>query len=1110
MIDPYSMLQGTSRSAPRIQRQRTGIPPLPPEEEQSLLGRLGSGALEGLAYVGSSLDKALGGRAIRGLLGGRPEELLSIIPFSDSMGITDHENMVSGAELLGNKDADLLSPEGIAGLGAEVLLDPAMYLSFGGSALTKLGKAAKKAGVLPKTKAGQLSGLGSEAAARALGGMENVVGPLNPSVVKQVTDPAIESLARVSGGLQDFVGPLPQSALDDVAGKRLGGHVGFGLPFMDNLATFDMTGVGGKIDSALRKVPLGPGALYGMAATGLSKAGNFLDEKVTGPLFRAKYGSQDDRAMQELYETMIHNRRPEYQAAARGATRELVEEADALGTLTPQTGSQLRDYLENAFYGPMPQNAEKQLDSMRAVLDENLLAKQKAGLADAYELTDQTIYSGPGAGNKMGYAPRQVTDLGQPLEEKRQKLFAPGQEKARDTMFQGLPASRVNTLVADDMSKMPTLAKEDYIRKEYLGLPDTWLGDLNNLKATKDSMDLAKKQIDSKLLHPTDPAYATAKALADQLPGVQKQIESIEIRAIQAKSLANWKEAIGTSQVPFFGNHPIQDIMTKVMKDQDRILKAEALHEGIARFANEQADGPLLTTFLQLNNLAPPGTPATDALLRKLPGAQNALRIPKEVAEPLSNFMQVYNTPAGLKSIKDAYDSVTDLTKAYQTIWRPAHHVRNQMTAVFQHAIHGAKDPTAPLGMQLIKPWRDADALHKTGLLPDANKIPGLSSLDNIAASKALEREMIDLDVVHRGGRSSAEVMSDPAKMGQTRIEDLLPGKSRPGVLASAAQGFKEGSWSPLSAASVTGVGKNTTDKFAPILAGRNVQLTLDDINRKAAYIAYRRQGYVPKQAAEMVKAVHYDFGNLSQFERTFMRRLIPFYGWMRQNIPSVLTELAQNPGGKMRQAIRGTEALRGDEPGFIPGYIGHGVAAKVGEPQEGTTRFLSRLGLPFEDLGEMLSGGGPLGGLNPIIKAPVEQMTGSQLYSGRDLRDLYSMTGAVTGQALQPLENYAMNSPLGPLMNFGRTLTDPRKDWGTVGANLLTGLKFTDVDMDKARDIRTNEIIEDVLRGQPGVGRFERLYVKPENLAQLSPAEQDLYRLYVTREAARRRRAGG
>ncbi|HUR53517.1 MAG TPA: hypothetical protein VMZ71_05280 [Gemmataceae bacterium] len=97
--------------------------------------------LDALGYLGDTLDKP--GRAVRGLLGGRPEEILAAIPFSDSIGLTDKANRVSGQDFTGLDDGSLLST--IANIGTEVAMDPLMFTGLGLGA--KLGRNASEAAV---------------------------------------------------------------------------------------------------------------------------------------------------------------------------------------------------------------------------------------------------------------------------------------------------------------------------------------------------------------------------------------------------------------------------------------------------------------------------------------------------------------------------------------------------------------------------------------------------------------------------------------------------------------------------------------------------------------------------------------------------------------------------------------------------------------------------------------------------------------------------------------------------------------------------------------------------------------------------------------------------
>lgn len=55
--------------------------------------------LDAIGQAGEGIDKFTGGRALRGTLAGKPRELLSVLPFSDTLGITDEHDKTSGRDL---------------------------------------------------------------------------------------------------------------------------------------------------------------------------------------------------------------------------------------------------------------------------------------------------------------------------------------------------------------------------------------------------------------------------------------------------------------------------------------------------------------------------------------------------------------------------------------------------------------------------------------------------------------------------------------------------------------------------------------------------------------------------------------------------------------------------------------------------------------------------------------------------------------------------------------------------------------------------------------------------------------------------------------------------
>ncbi len=106
-----------------------------------------SALMDALSYLGETLDKP--GRAVRGLLAGRPDEGLAVVPFSDSLGLTNPSHRVSGTDLLHQYGISTGSDLGDAalGFGTELVLDPMTYLGAGiaGRLAAKAGRALETA-----------------------------------------------------------------------------------------------------------------------------------------------------------------------------------------------------------------------------------------------------------------------------------------------------------------------------------------------------------------------------------------------------------------------------------------------------------------------------------------------------------------------------------------------------------------------------------------------------------------------------------------------------------------------------------------------------------------------------------------------------------------------------------------------------------------------------------------------------------------------------------------------------------------------------------------------------------------------------------------------------
>lgn len=225
---------------------------------------------------------------------------------------------------------------------------------------------------------------------------------------------------------------------------------------------------------------------------------------------------------------------------------------------------------------------------------------------------------------------------------------------------------------------------------------------------------------------------------------------------------------------------------------------------------------------------------------------------------------------------------------------------------------------------------------------------------------------------------------------------------------------------------------------------------------------------------------------------------------WKRKSVPYTLQVLAERPGGAKAQALRALNvATRGDGDGYMPQYLRERSTIPVAKGEDGQTTFMSQGGLPIEDLNMVALRGTPmksvqrsLEGLlsqtNPVLSNLIQTMTGKELYSGRQLRDLGSRSERLTslfsedgkGTPHPKLDRALAMTPFSRAYGEGEKLLDllQVRDSGRPmamdAANFLTGAKFTTPDSERYKLIDALEGIREGLEEEPMVRESTRPYV--------------------------------
>ena len=266
MPDDFGLDLGFGDSFGFPQKRRRKIDSFTPEDEATILGTLGQKALGGVAMLGNVLD--LPGSMARDVIGGEN-------PFDQLLSPHTGENRLSGRDILrqqGMIGSEDTTANWWGGLGAEILLDPTTYLTFGGSALSKGGQAFKAAGLLDDAakvglKAGKKVGPRLAKMTTTVGEGYNLLDDAGKSLVDEyfkknsldlasVAQEPIQSLGRVSLPFTDIgfnfgTGKLSQGIAGglDAAGEFLKASA----PGRITRALFDHR-VGGKLGYAEQQI----------------------------------------------------------------------------------------------------------------------------------------------------------------------------------------------------------------------------------------------------------------------------------------------------------------------------------------------------------------------------------------------------------------------------------------------------------------------------------------------------------------------------------------------------------------------------------------------------------------------------------------------------------------------------------------------------------------------------------------------------------------------------------------------------------------------------------------------------------------------------------------
>jgi predicted transcriptional regulator len=1089
---------------PRLGLPRFGQarPTLSEDEEQSLLRRIGRKTLGGLAGVGNLLD--LPGSMVRDILAGQNPVDQIVSPFSAENRTTGRD-LLRGYGLAGRRDT---WGNAGAGFAAEIALDPLTYLTFGASALSKAGKAAKSAGMLDDavraaTRAGKT--VSGPRTARMATTLDDLLKLGDPAAQAARTAKA-ETAAQKLG-----------TTVDALRNETLGRPIGVGVPFTDWTMPLKM-----------------PGEEH--LAKGLDVAGNWL--RYSTPV-RHLYGGLSP-TMKGAVGELAQKFAPQMtQAEREGAAGGRMQFAEVLEKLGDNPEFSVEQVLRTNFGG----------------------VSNRANLLAARDIVRQRSNEALKYSEGMPGTNRPAGAVGDALDDARQKL----DQILADEQHVGLNLSPLQDVYAKYWPRHSLRMPEGIFKRIFSGRAyspkhsfeisrETHLKNLReatsviqDLSVDDQISGLAKRQRDGKLT-PAQSAqikqhirqvYEPRIVSNAAMPGTALT----SMTDAEVSELANWAAHLdpryADEHVPIFGLNPFEPLLSRMEQGGRATGVAKAIYQlfgetaGVAGRAAKEKNlfDTVSSAFTQpgrdMNQNA--WSRLREALENGSQEAQQAWQdamqvgqqmqaagkivteadlmkhvwVSQDVADDVTRIMQGIRGDEATKGLTNAIDEFLKTWKTAQTTVAPAFHVRNRISGLAQSWFGNALDTwSIPAAFKL------SHGKAPDGLLDRIPQLRQMGATTDAEAGKLVQKLAFAHQVAGYGTS-----LFDEIAVGNRNAAMRLPGE---GPLLSQAPVGSTG-WqraNPLDA-----------ELFAPARIGRDIGNRVETMNRLEPFITLLGRGWSPEAAAKRVKLLQVDYGAEASLD-PFLRRVFPFWKFMKGVTLPTAEMLMERPGGRLGTTIKAAARARKPED-ITPDYVAETTSIPLGTLPDGSKRYLTGLGMMFED---PLSFGVPIPGvgtgvkeaaleglsrLNPMLKAPLEWGAGQSFFQkgpmgGRPIEDVDPTIGRIlsnvsdiaTGQRTyhaqpflgsQGLEYLATNMIGRPLTTL-RTVTDPRK-WQQSGlgvaANTLTGFRVSDVS-EGAQDAVIQDAA-DALMKQIGAREFSKMYFPEDVRLQMSPARAAL-----------------
>lgn len=443
---------------------------------------------------------------------------------------------------------------------------------------------------------------------------------------------------------------------------------------------------------------------------------------------------------------------------------------------------------------------------------------------------------------------------------------------------------------------------------------------------------------------------ASEAAAADISPALQNVADQAGVAADSLTGLPKQPFGSGTSSVgnvamreqgatlPEFaantGLKPNLDfnslVAGKVHGDLGAVAKAEAADSFV-----QSVGRPMTGAFDEATGQFVPGAlsdPVNNEVMHIVRnGADQFYEVPRRSKALFDALDKSFTDDAGTKGFLSLFDKAQGLWKKTATRYNIAqYNSRNAMWNAWLMAANGGLDPeTYVLGKSLMFGGDAALAAEHT--------IGGITHTG---------QEWMDMALQY-GGREGQFLKSETGRASEDIIRSLA-GKA---------------------------------DQAAAGLANK-----VEDADRMAVFLTGIKKGLSPEAAGQFARDTLYDFApeTKTMFERQVMSRLIPFYGWMRNNTPHMIELLGKNPASMtwlshLKESGRATNPI---DESVMPDYMSKLFPIVTPLKDASGNNIVWNSNSPMLDLNNlMMKPNEALSQITPLLRTPMELILNKNFY---------------------------------------------------------------------------------------------------------------------------------